>query len=801
MKRNINSVAVIGSGVMGSGIACHFANIGINVLLLDIAPNKLNENEEKLGLSLDDNKVKNRIVNDMFQRCIKSKPAPLYHKNFAKRIQLGNLTDDIHKISKVDWIIEVVTEKLNIKQIVFEQIEKYRTNGTLITSNTSGIPIKQMNEGRSEDFRKNFAVTHFFNPPRYLKLFEIIPGPDCRPETIDFLNDFGERFLGKDSVLAKDTPGFIGNRIGTFGMVNILNNVEKLDLSIEEIDKLTGPIIGSPKSATFRTSDVVGLDTTVNVATGIYDNCPDDEFRDTFKLPKYIYKMLENNWLGSKTDGGFYKRIKDENGKSTILSLDLKTLEYSPVKKVSFETLNTAKKISNVIDRFSVLVEGTDKAGEFYRFNFGTMFSYIQNRIPEISDELYRIDDALRAGFGWKNGPFQIWNSIGIKKGVEIMKSLGHKPAKWISEMTNNNIDCFYKIENGKINYYDLSSRSFVIKPGQNSLIILNNLNKSSIVWENSDSIIKDIGDEVLNIEFKTKMNTLGQGVLMGLNKAVDLAEKNYKGIVIGNEGSHFSAGANLGAIFMAAAEQEYDEINLAIKFFQDSMMKLRYSNIPVIAAPHGLTLGGGCEVTMHCDKAVVYSESYIGLVEVGAGLIPGGGGCKEMALRASKKFSKNDVELNVLQEYFLNIGMAKTSTSAYEAIDLGYLEPNNDTIIMNKNHQISIAKKHVILMSDYGYLPPCSEKNIKVLGKQALGMFMVGTDTMKAGKYISEHDQKIANKIAYVISGGDLSKATFVNEQYLLDLEREAFLSLCSERKTLERIQHILKTGKPLRN
>ena len=801
MKRNINSVAVIGSGVMGSGIACHFANVGIKVLLLDITPNKLNEKEEKLGLSLDDKKVKNRIVTEMFQRCIKSKPAPLYHKNFAKRIELGNLTDDIQKISKVDWIIEVVTEKLNIKQIVFEQIEKHRTNGTLITSNTSGIPIKQMNEGRSEDFRKNFAVTHFFNPPRYLKLFEIIPGPDCKPEIIDFLNDFGERFLGKDSVLAKDTPGFIGNRIGTFGMVNILNNVEKLNLTIEEIDKLTGPIIGSPKSATFRTSDVVGLDTTVNVATGIYDNCPNDEFRDTFKLPKYIYTMLENNWLGSKTDGGFYKRIKDENGKSTILSLDLKTLEYSPVKKVSFETLNNAKKIRNVIDRFSVLVNGSDKAGEFYRFNFGTMFSYIQNRIPEISDELYRVDDALRAGFGWKNGPFQIWNSIGIKKGVEIMESLGHKPAKWISEMINNKIDCFYKIQDSKVNYYDLNTKSFIIKPGQDSLIILNNLNTNSTVWENNDSIIKDIGDGILNIEFRTKMNTLGQGVLMGLNKAVDLAEKNYRGIVIGNEGSHFSAGANLGAIFMAAAEQEYDEINMAIKYFQDSMMKLRYSNIPVIAAPHGLTLGGGCEVTMHCDKAVVYSESYIGLVEVGAGLIPGGGGCKEMALRASKKFSKNDVELNVLQEYFLNIGMAKTSTSAYEAVDLGYLEPNNDTIIMNKNHQISIAKKHAILMSDYGYLPPCSEKNIKVLGKQALGMFMVGTDTMKAGKYISEHDQKIANKIAYVISGGDLSKATFVNEQYLLDLEREAFLSLCSERKTLERIQHILKTGKPLRN
>ena len=801
MKRKINSVAVIGSGVMGSGIACHFANIGIKVLLLDIAPNKLNESEEKLNLSLEDKVVKNRIVNEMFQRCIKSKPAPLYHKNFAKRITLGNLNDDINKISKVDWIIEVVTEKLSIKQIVFEQIEKYRTKGTLVTSNTSGIPIKQMNEGRSEDFKSNFAVTHFFNPPRYLKLFEIIPGPDCNSEIIDFLNDFGERYLGKDSVLAKDTPGFIGNRIGTFGMVNILNNIKKLDLSIEEIDKLTGPIIGSPKSATFRTSDIVGLDTTVNVATGIYENCLNDEFRDTFKLPKYIYKMLENNWLGSKTNSGFYKRIKDENGKSTILSLDLETLEYLPVKKVSFDTINNARKINKVIDRFSVLVEGKDKAGEFYRFNFGTMFTYIQNRIPEISNELYRIDDALRAGFGWKNGPFQIWNSIGIKKGVEIMESLGYKPAKWISEMIKNNIDNFYKVENRKIYYYDLNTKSFIIKPGQDSLIILNNINKSSIIWENSDSVIKDIGDEIINLEFRTKMNTLGQGVLMGINKAVDLAEKNYKGIVIGNEGSHFSAGANLGAIFMASAEQEYDEINFAIKFFQDSMMKLRYSSIPVIAAPHGLTLGGGCEVTMHSDKAVVYSESYIGLVEVGAGLIPGGGGCKEMALRASKKFSKNDVELNVLQEYFLNIGMAKTSMSAYEAIDLGYLQPNNDTIIMNKNHQISIAKKHAILMSDYGYLPPCKEKNIKVLGKQALGMFMVGSDTMKAGGYISEHDQKIANKIAYVISGGDLSQSTLVNEQYLLDLEREAFLSLCSERKTLERIQYILKTGKPLRN
>jgi 3-hydroxyacyl-CoA dehydrogenase len=801
MNRKINKVAVIGSGVMGSGIACHFANIGIEVLLLDIAPSELNENEKNLGLSLDNKKVKNRIVNEMFQRCIKSKPAPLYHKNFAKRIALGNLSDDINKISEVDWIIEVVTEKLHIKQIVFEQIEKYRKKGTLVTSNTSGIPIKQMNKGRSEDFRNHFAVTHFFNPPRYLKLFEIIPGPDCKNEIIAFLNDFGERFLGKVSVLAKDTPGFIGNRIGIFGMVNILNIVKKLDLSVEEVDRLTGPIIGSPKSATFRTSDVVGLDTTVNVANGIYENCLDDEFRDTFKIPEYVNKMVQNNWLGSKTNGGFYKRIKDDNGKSTILSLNLDTLEYSPSKKVTFETIGKAKKISKTIDRFPVLIKGDDKAGEFYRYNFGSMFAYIQNRIPEISDELYRVDDALRAGFGWENGPFQIWDSIGIKQGVKLMQSIGHNPANWILEMIENNINKFYVVKKGITNYYDLKTKNYIPKPGQESFIILKNIHENKKIWENTDSIITDLDDGIINLEFRSKMNTMGDGIIQGINKALDIAEKDFKGLVIGNEGAHFSAGANLGAIFMMAAEQEYDEINMAIKVFQDSMMRLRYSSIPTIAAPHGLTLGGGCELTMHCDKAIVYAETYMGLVEVGAGLIPGGGGCKEMTLRASKKFSKNDVEVNVLQEYFLNIGMAKTSTSACEAFDIGVLNLNKDSVIMNKNHQISIAKKHAVLLSESGYLPPVREQNIKVLGKQALGMFLVGTDSMQAGKFISEHDQKIANKLAYIMAGGDLSESTLVNEQYLLDLEREAFLSLCSERKTLERIQYILKTGKPLRN
>lgn len=801
MNRKINKVAIIGSGIMGSGIACHFANIGIEVILLDIAPNELNENEKNSGLEISDKKVKNRIVNEMFNRCLKSKPSPIYNKKFITRVKLGNIDDDLHLISKCDWIIEVVTEKISVKRSVFEKIEKYRKKGSLITSNTSGIPISFMNKDRTEDFKKHFAVTHFFNPPRYLKLFEIIPGPDCESSVIDFLYDFGEKFLGKVSIIAKDTPGFIGNRIGMFGMSNILNMVKELGLTVEEIDKLTGPIIGNPKSATFRTSDVVGLDTTINVANGIFENCKDDEFRDIFIMPNYIGKMIENNWLGAKTGNGFYKRIKNSGGKSSILSLDLETLEYKPTKKVVFDTIGSVKKIENISERFPVLIKGEDKAGEFYRRNFGSMFAYIQNRVPEICDEIYRVDDALKAGYGWQFGPFEIWNSIGLEEGVNLLKSLGHKPSEWINDMLQNNIDSFYSIENNKTTFYDLKSKKFKIKPGQESFIVLKNLHQNKTIWENKDSIITDLGDGIINIEFRSKMNTIGEGVLQGLNKSIDIAEKDFGGLVIGNEGAHFSAGANLGMIFMMSVEQEYDEINMAIKYFQDTMMRLRYSTIPTIAAPHGLTLGGGCELTMHCDKAVVNPETYIGLVEVGAGLIPGGGGSKEMTMRASEKFSKNDVEVNVLQEYFLNIGMAKTSTSAHEAFEIGLLEKSKDLVLMNKNSQIAIAKKYAILLSESGYVPPLRGKNIKVLGKQALGMFLVGTDSMKTAKYISDHDKKIANKLAYVMAGGDLSEPTFVDENYLLDLEREAFLSLCSERKTLERIEHILKTGKPLRN
>ena len=796
MKRIIKKVAVIGSGIMGSGIACHFANIGVEVLLLDIVPRELTEAEAKKGWTLESKIVRNRLVNEHFQNALKSKPSPIYHQKFASRITTGNTTDDLAKIADVDWIIEVVVERLDVKKMVFEQIEKYRKPGTLITSNTSGIPIHFMNEGRSEDFQKHFCGTHFFNPARYLKLFEIIPGPKTSTEVLDFLTMYGSTFLGKTSVVAKDTPAFIGNRIGIFGIQSLFHLVKELGLTIEEVDKLTGPVIGRPKSATFRTVDVVGLDTLVHVANGIYENCPNDEQHELFKLPDFINKMIENEWLGSKTGQGFYKKVDKD-----ILSLDLDTLEYRPAKKASFATLELTKTIDKPIDRFKVLVKGKDKAGEFYRRSFAGMFAYVSNRIPEITDELYKIDDAMKAGFGWENGPFEIWDAIGVAKGIEMIKDEGLIPPAWVSEMLASGSSSFYSIKEGATYFYNIPNKTQTKVPGQDAFIILNNIRESKKVWSNSGAIIQDLGDGILNLEFQSKMNTIGGDVLQAINKAIDLSEKEYQGLVIGNQGANFSVGANIGMIFMMAVEQEYEELNMAIKMFQDTMMRVRYSGIPVVVAPHGMTLGGGCEMSMHADKVVAAAETYIGLVEFGVGVIPGGGGSKEMALRASDLFRKNDVELNVLQEYFLTVAMAKVSTSAYEAFDLGVLQHGKDVIVVNKDRQIAEAKKHALLMAEAGYAQPIRRNDVKVLGKQALGMFLVGTNQMEAGKYISEHDKKIANKLAYVMAGGDLSEPTLVSEQYLLDIEREAFLSLCTERKTLERIQFMLTKGKPLRN
>ena len=800
-KRRINKIAIIGSGIMGSGIACHFANIGVDVLLLDIVPRELNDKEKAKGLSLSDKTVKNRLVNDALTASLKSKPSPIYKQSFAKRITTGNLEDDIAKVADVDWIMEVVVERLDIKQQVFEKLEKYRTPGTLITSNTSGIPIKFMNEGRSEDFQKHFCGTHFFNPARYLKLFEIIPGPKTDASVLEFLNGYGEQFLGKTSVIAKDTPAFIGNRIGIFSIQSLFHAVKDLDLTIEEVDKLSGPVIGRPKSATFRTVDVVGLDTLVHVANGIYENCKNDERLELFKLPDFISTMMENKWLGSKTGQGFYKKTVSAEGKKEILSIDLNTLEYRSAKKAKFATLELTKSIDKVVDRFKVLVKGKDKAGEFYRKSFAALFAYVSNRIPEITDELYKIDDAMKAGFGWEHGPFQIWDAIGVEKGIEMMAAEGLKPADWVADMIESGSDSFYSVKNGATYFYDSPKKEQEKVPGQDAFIILDNIRKTTEVFSNSGVSVQDLGDGILNVEFQSKMNTIGGDVLAGLNKAIDMAEKDFAGLIVGNQGPNFSVGANIGMIFMMAAEQEYDELNAAIKYFQDTMMRMRYSSIPTISAPHGMALGGGCEISLHADKIVAAAETYMGLVEFGVGVIPGGGGSKEMALRASDTFKKGDVQLNTLQEYFLTIGMAKVSTSAYEAFDLGLMQQGKDVVVVNKDRQIATAKAHAKLMADAGYTQPVRRKDVLVLGKQALSMFMVGTDSMEASNYISEHDRKIANKLGYVMAGGDLSEPTKVSEQYLLDIEREAFLSLCTERKTLERIQHMLTKGKPLRN
>lgn len=801
MNRSIRKVAVLGSGVMGSRIACHFANIGVEVLLLDIVPKEPNEAEQKKGLTINDKPVRNRIVNDALQFALKSNPSPIYHPRFAKRISTGNFEDDMAGITSCDWIIEVVVERLDIKQQVFEKVDQLRKPGTLVTSNTSGIPIHLMAEGRSDDFKKHFCGTHFFNPPRYLRLLEIIPTPYTDPAVISFLMDYGERYLGKTTVLCKDTPAFIANRIGVYGIMALFHLVERMGLTVEEVDKLTGPVLGRPKSATFRTCDVVGLDTLVHVAKGLSDNCPKDEARELFRLPAYLQKMVENKWFGDKSGQGFYKKVKNAQGRSEIFALDLHSLEYKPSAKVKFATLEATKPIDNLRERMKVLVAGKDKAGDFYRASFFGLFAYVSNRIPEITDALYKIDAAMNAGFGWELGPFETWDAIGVADAVKAMEAAGVKPAQWVYEMLDSGAKQFYVIEQGVKKYYDIASKNYKAVPGTEQFILLDTVRPSKTVWKNAGTTITDIGDGILNLEFHTKMNTIGSEILQGVNKAIDLAEQDYRGLVISNEGAHFSAGANVGMIFMFAVEQEWDELDFAVRAFQNTMMRVRHSSIPVVAAPHNMALGGSCELSMHSDAVVAHSELYMGLVEFGVGLIPGGGGTKEFALRLSDELQEGDVELNNFRQRFLTIGQAKVSTSAQEAFDLGYLRNGKDTVVVSRNRLLAEAKVKCIELADAGYTRPQPRKDIRVLGRQGLGLAYLGADSMKSGNYISEHDVKISQKLAWVLCGGDLSQPTIVTEQYLLDLEREAFLSLCGERKTLERIQSILTGGKILRN
>ena len=801
MKRAIKKVAVLGSGIMGSRIACHFAGIGVPVLLLDMVPNDAAESNDK--------QARNKLVNDALQAALKSNPSPVYDSKVITRITTGNFDDNLPDIAGCDWVIEVVVERLDIKQSLYEKVEQYRKPGTLITSNTSGIPINMLAQGRSDDFQKHFCGTHFFNPPRYLRLLEIIPTAKTDAEVIKFLMQYGDVFLGKTTVLAKDTPAFIANRVGVFGIMSIFNNMQKLGLTIDDVDALTGPVIGRPKSATFRTADIVGIDTLIKVAKGVAENAPHDEAKDIFKVPSWLEKMLEKAWLGDKTGGGFFKKIKlpltegspEEQKRDTeIQTLNVDTFEYAPRSKKKWATLEAVKPVDDVKKRLPLLLAGTDKAGEFYRQMFYALFSYISNRIPEISDELYRIDDAMMAGFGWEIGAFESWDILGVANTVKALQDAGFSVASWVEEMLSAGNTSFYKTEDGRRLYYDIASQNYKPVAGSEAFIIVSNF-KDKTVWKSSAASLYDIGDDVVALQWNTKMNSIGSEVLEAVNKSIDVAEKNFKGLVIANDGANFSAGANVGMIFMYAAEDEFDELDFAIRFFQKTMMRVRYSSIPVVVAPHGLALGGGCEMALHADAVCAAAETYLGLVEAGIGVIPGGGGTKEFVLRAADEMHEDEPDTITLKNRFLTIATAKVATSAFEAYNLGILRRGQDEIIINANRRISEAKKKVIELSDAGYTMPVQRKDIKVLGRSALGALYAGINGMQRAGYASEHDGKVARKLAYVMCGGDLSEASLVSEQYLLDLEREAFLSLCGERKTLERIQHLLKTGKPLRN
>ena len=798
LNKRIRKVAVLGSGLMGTGIAAQLAGCGHEVLMLDILPNDLTEKEA------GNPTARNKFANTSLQNALKAKPAPFYDNKFASRITIGNFEDDLPKIKDYDWIIEVVIERLDIKKQLFEKVEKYRTKGTLISSNTSGIPIHLMAEGRSDDFRKYFCGTHFFNPVRYMRLLEVIPTAETDPAVTEFFMHYGDVILGKQTVLCKDTPGFIGNRIGVYAMSKIYQLTYEMGLGIDTVDALTGPAIGRPKTGTFRLGDLVGLDTAYHVVNGLRENCPNDEQRATFEVLPFTKFLYDNKFLGNKTGQGFYKKTgqKDAKGRPLVLALDLHTLEYKESQKEKLAILDTFKQIEDLPKRIRALFKGTDKGAELLQRAHLGLFAYVSNRIPEISDHLYSVDHAMCAGYAWEKGPFELWDMVGVKEGIELAEARGETIAPWVKEMVTAGHNSFYKSEGGLRLCYDPASKTHKALPGAGAFIVLDSYRAQKPVYQNAEVTLHDIGDGVLCLEFHSKMNAIGEGILRGINDSIQIAEEQgWNGIVIGNNATNFTVGANLMMIAMMAYEQNWEELNMAVNVFQQTSMRIRYSSIPVVIATQGYVFGGGCEFSMHADAVVAAAESYIGLVEVGVGLIPGGAGTKEFALRLSDEISKEgDVQIPRLIDRFKTIATAQVATSAYEAFNYGYLLPQKDSVVHNAARNISEAKKKVLELAN-DYVKPIQRKDIYVLGRTGLGALYVAAHSLKLGNYASEHDIKIAHKVAYVLCGGDLTSPQTVSEQYLLDVEREAFLSLCGEQKTLERIQYMLENGKPLRN
>lgn len=800
MKHRIQKVAVLGSGVMGSGIACHLANIGLDVLLLDIVPFDLSE-EEKGRADL-----RNKLVNGSLKAAIKSKPAPLYTKKFASRIRTGNFSDDLELIAEADWIIEVIIEKVSIKQDLFSKVEKLMKPGALVTSNTSSIPISLLAEGRSEAFKKNFCGTHFFNPPRYMPLFEVIPHDSTDPGVVDFFMDFGSRYLGKQTVLCKDTPAFIANRIGVMSGIKMNLLTEKYDMKIEEVDAITGSLIARPKTATYRLQDLVGIDTSDKVSSFTASAVTGDEFFDKVKdmtQPAYMKFLLDNKFYGNKTGKGYYEKtkLKDENGKRVVNALDLKTLEYNPAIKPKLKVVAETKNVELFDKRMNLLVDGDERENKFLKEYFASLFAYAANRIPEITDEFYSIDDAMRAGYMWEYGPFEYWDQLGFEKGLEIIKECGEQVPDWITEMKSSGIATFYKLENGKKRYYSLATKSYEDLPSAEGFIILDALRSEKPIIKNSECVVHDIGDGVMCLEFRSKSNAIGEGIGKALQEAISKCEtEGWKGLVVGNNAKNFTVGANLMNVGMIAMQKDFEKLDAMVNDFQQLTMYMRTSKVPVVVATQGYVFGGGCEMAMHADAGVYAAESYIGLVEVGVGLIPGGGGTKEMALRASDNYFEGDVQIPTLLSHFKPIATATVATSAWEGYDQHLLLATKDEVCPNTPKNIGEAKRKVLELA-LDYVAPVPRTDVQVLGRTGLSALYSAINEFRLGEYMSDYDVEIARKVAFVISGGDLTSAQLVSEQYLLDLEREAFLSLLGNQKTLDRIQYTLMNNKPLRN
>ena len=800
MKYRLKKVAVLGSGVMGSGIACHLANIGLEVIMLDIVPLDLE------GDKLNDPKLRNSIVDRALQNSIRSKPAPLYHKSFASRISTGNFEDDFEKISDADWIIEVVIERLEIKHQVFEKVDQFRKNNSLVTSNTSSIPIHLLSKGRSDDFKAHFCGTHFFNPPRYLRLLEVIPTSDTLEVVTNFFMEFGKVNLGKQTVLCKDTPAFIGNRIGVMSGIEMTILTKKYSFTVEEVDVLTGSLIGRPPTATFRLQDLVGLDTGDNVSRFVMDNVENDTYINKIKkLPesKFMRFLLDNKFLGNKSGKGFYEKTKkrDANGKTIINVLNLETLEYKPAVKPRMEIIRTAKGMELLDKRLQFLVDGDSKEHQFFKDYFGALFAYSAARVPEISDQYFPIDDAMRTGYVWDYGPFEYWDLIGFEKGIALVEALGESLPKWVHDLKASGVKSFYKYENGKKQYFNIQTKKFEVLPGKEAFIILDSYRAQKSIIKNSECTVHDIGDGVLCLEFTSKSNSIGEGIGRGIDEAIRLAEEgDWKGIVIGNNAKQFSVGANLMNVGMMAMQKQFEPLDKMVDDFQQINMRIRTSKIPVVVATQGYVFGGGCEIAMHCDAGVYAAESYIGLVEVGVGLLPGGGGTKEFAVRASDDFFEGDVQSPTLVNYFKTIATAAVSTSAHQAFDLNYLKEGRDIVSVNTPMNIGKAKDKVLLLAK-NYIAPSVREDIEVLGRGGMSVLYSAINEFRLGEYMSDYDVEIARKIAYVICGGDLTSSQKVSEQYLLDIERENFMSLLGNQKTLDRIQYLLMNNKPLRN